>query len=724
MVFLSFTSIVGNFLAGAVARVLGLSPRQLRWLCAAYFLAMFWTYHQPRSPWDQFWWLSAIGVSPGVFALFTMYLPPLFPTLLRTTGAGFCYNIGRLAAAGGTVFFGQFAEVGDCRRVLLYAAFSFCRPPRQPFSCPSRPAKRPRAASPRPRGVKPPGRFRRLDKATSGATRMSMVEGCPLLLSARGSHGGGLEAEGRFSQGLTHKDARMKANRAFRLRAPLGMGLFLLAVFGGRGQTAVALTPESPKVREAVAKAVKFLESDAANDGRVGAKALVGLVLLKNHADAKHPRIVDAVAAIRGAIQGHEPAKIGLDIYSAGLSVIFLVTLDPAAYSPEIQCLLDFLKARQKSHGGWGYPERPTGDTSMTQYGVLCLWEAKQAGFGIPQNSVEAVTTWLLKTQDPGGGFGYQGEPSATKARKKQADVRHSMTAAGLGSLFICADLLGFVPREEKRDESLPLALKEVRVKRPAAAAAANPNGNIDPRRVKEGEILGNKWMARHYDMKRKEWWTYYYLYAYERYASFRELSEGKAEKEPKWYDDGAHYILFHQDADGSWTIEKSPIGGKAPDTAFAALFLLRSSKRSIEKAYGYNECTMAAGRGLPKETDKLTVFRGRVLPAARMDHRRRVARCAREARRRGRVREGRCGLGRVAPQRGGGLLNAFAASFVPALLSMTLIVSGQQTATHISYSMDAAFKDPLPMSLVFIWSGNVVVLLAAVYLTYRLQRR
>jgi lipopolysaccharide export LptBFGC system permease protein LptF len=73
---------------------------------------------------------------------------------------------------------------------------------------------------------------------------------------------------------------------------------------------------------------------------------------------------------------------------------------------------------------------------------------------------------------------------------------------------------------------------------------------------------------------------------------------------------------------------------------------------------------------------------------------------------------------------RSGNFLNAFAASFVPALLSMTLIVSGQQTATHVPYTVGAAFKDPLPMSLVFIWSGNVVVLLAAVYLTYRLQRR
>jgi hypothetical protein len=73
---------------------------------------------------------------------------------------------------------------------------------------------------------------------------------------------------------------------------------------------------------------------------------------------------------------------------------------------------------------------------------------------------------------------------------------------------------------------------------------------------------------------------------------------------------------------------------------------------------------------------------------------------------------------------RSGNFLNAFAASFVPALLCITLIVSGQQSATHVPYTMGAAFKDPLPMALAFIWIGNVAVLIAAIYLTLRLQRR
>jgi hypothetical protein len=68
-------------------------------------------------------WMSLVGFFSGVFGLFTMYLPPLFPTLLRTTGAGFSYNIGRVVAAFGTIFFGLFANVGDFRLALLLNSF-------------------------------------------------------------------------------------------------------------------------------------------------------------------------------------------------------------------------------------------------------------------------------------------------------------------------------------------------------------------------------------------------------------------------------------------------------------------------------------------------------------------------------------------------------------------------------------------------------------------------
>ena len=48
----------------------------------------------------------------GVFGSFTFYLPELFPTRLRGTGAGFCYNAGRFIAAPGPLLVGLIAARG------------------------------------------------------------------------------------------------------------------------------------------------------------------------------------------------------------------------------------------------------------------------------------------------------------------------------------------------------------------------------------------------------------------------------------------------------------------------------------------------------------------------------------------------------------------------------------------------------------------------------------
>jgi MFS family permease len=117
-------SIAGNYFAGWLAKLFGYR-RAVTGLLAAYGVTMLLTY------WRQPEWATLkpafllLGVCQGVFALFTMCLPPLFPVLLRTTGAGFCYNFGRIVSAAGVVFFGIFTTVGDTRRALFYASFLF-----------------------------------------------------------------------------------------------------------------------------------------------------------------------------------------------------------------------------------------------------------------------------------------------------------------------------------------------------------------------------------------------------------------------------------------------------------------------------------------------------------------------------------------------------------------------------------------------------------------------
>ena len=70
-----------------------------------------------------------IGLSVfGVFGAFTYYLPELYPTRLRGTGAGFCYNAGRLIAAAGPFLVGAIAArgtgaLGGALQVLFYVGF-------------------------------------------------------------------------------------------------------------------------------------------------------------------------------------------------------------------------------------------------------------------------------------------------------------------------------------------------------------------------------------------------------------------------------------------------------------------------------------------------------------------------------------------------------------------------------------------------------------------------
>jgi len=98
-----------------------------------YFILMMVAYGVPRKRRVQRPFLAAVlGASQGAFALFTMSLPPLFPTLVRNYGRRLLLQRGPGFAATGTVVFGLFAKVGsgadaicDHRLALWYAGFLF-----------------------------------------------------------------------------------------------------------------------------------------------------------------------------------------------------------------------------------------------------------------------------------------------------------------------------------------------------------------------------------------------------------------------------------------------------------------------------------------------------------------------------------------------------------------------------------------------------------------------
>jgi MFS family permease len=75
------------------------------------FLSTAITFKFLSETWHIFTLIPLMGFCQlGLFAGFAIYLPELFPTRLRSTGAGFCYNAGRLIAAAGPFVVGAVGQ--------------------------------------------------------------------------------------------------------------------------------------------------------------------------------------------------------------------------------------------------------------------------------------------------------------------------------------------------------------------------------------------------------------------------------------------------------------------------------------------------------------------------------------------------------------------------------------------------------------------------------------
>jgi hypothetical protein len=104
--------LIGTLLTIPAAKVLG-RKKMFALYYALSGAAVFATFHLELTPEVRQRLYFFIGLTVfGVFGAFTYYLPELFPTRLRGTGAGFCYNIGRVITAAGPILVGSLAARG------------------------------------------------------------------------------------------------------------------------------------------------------------------------------------------------------------------------------------------------------------------------------------------------------------------------------------------------------------------------------------------------------------------------------------------------------------------------------------------------------------------------------------------------------------------------------------------------------------------------------------
>jgi MFS family permease len=74
------------------------------------FLAILLAFGFMRSEWQVYWMLPCLGFATlTVFGGYSIYFPELYPTRLRSTGTGFCYNVARYLAAGSPMALGWLA---------------------------------------------------------------------------------------------------------------------------------------------------------------------------------------------------------------------------------------------------------------------------------------------------------------------------------------------------------------------------------------------------------------------------------------------------------------------------------------------------------------------------------------------------------------------------------------------------------------------------------------
>lgn len=112
MFWFNFGGLIGSVLAGPLALRLGRRPMYVlyfMWSAAMVALA----FGLPLDIDLRLMAFGLVGISVyGIFGSFQFYLPELFPTHLRGSGAGFCLNMGRFLTVGGPFVVGILARSG------------------------------------------------------------------------------------------------------------------------------------------------------------------------------------------------------------------------------------------------------------------------------------------------------------------------------------------------------------------------------------------------------------------------------------------------------------------------------------------------------------------------------------------------------------------------------------------------------------------------------------
>jgi len=356
------------------------------------------------------------------------------------------------------------------------------------------------------------------------------------------------------------------------------------------------------QVKAAITKGVAYLRKSGVFRQKarygVGMNALALLAMVHCGVPKNDPDVV------RAANLCADPRNWMANTYHVGSVAAALAAVDSEKYKATIKKCAEWLVGAQNRDGGWRYQSAhqhiqrmkqaqaawqkrikanprlknirrrwttsgQMSDHSCTQFGLLGLRAAHDAGIPIQVETWKRAEKYLVDTQAKDGGWAYTTVPKTVRVnprfRARYSPTYGSMTAAGLGSLYICGMKL------HQRSKICGEYEQNVRV-----AKALD-------------------WLAKRFTVKenpgRGKSYVGYYLYALERSCAF---SGRKYIGTHDWYAEGAAHLTKTQQANGSWGRGRVGWGGGADlDTVFNLLFLGKASAsiliQKLEYGPGWN---------------------------------------------------------------------------------------------------------------------------------------
>ncbi|QDU64377.1 hypothetical protein Pan216_52670 [Planctomycetes bacterium Pan216] len=351
--------------------------------------------------------------------------------------------------------------------------------------------------------------------------------------------------------------------------------------------TLQAQAPED--VNRAIERAVDFLKSkqrhgignwEEMGDYKGGVTSLVVLSMLLADVSPDDDRIKKALVYLRQV-----PPE-----YTYVVALQTMVFAEAKSDFGLIRRNAKWLMETRLPSGNWSYGRRGgAGDNSNTQFALLGLKAAADAGVNINEEFWKKSRQHWVNSQSNVGSWGYRGIGDATG----------SMSVAGISSLIITSRQFASVKK-----------------------------GFVDGRAVRcDGALIDENlrraidWIGRNFSVSRNpaggnEVWLFYYLYGLERAG---RLTGQRFFGNHDWYRLGVRFLLTQQRLDGSWS---TPRAAQGPyllcNTAFSLLFLTRGRIPIL-----VNKAQWGAGddwNNAPNDVNNLTEFMSKTVWKKRLN--------------------------------------------------------------------------------------------------------